>query len=426
MKLNYKRTVLVGFAFFLICAFWSAYDAIVPLILTNRFDMDQGWSGVIMALDNIFAVFMLPIFGAISDKTNSRFGKRTPFIVVGTVCAAIFFVFLGFAPSLALFIGLLLLCLISMAVFRSPAVALMPDVTLKPLRSKGNAIINLMGTVGGALTLVAGKIFHTGDAGKTDFGAYLISVSVLMLVSLAVFLLTVREPLWVAETQEQSKALGLDETPEEKTAGGALDPAKRRSLLFLLASVALWYIAYNAITSKYSVYASTVLHVEYTMTLLVAQGVALVAFLPVGMIATKIGRKKTILAGVILLTVAFALGSFIKEGTPAILMYLLFSVAGVGWATINVNSFPMVVELASESDVGKYTGYYYTASMAAQIVTPIFSGFLVDWLGWGIFFPYAAIFAALAFVTMLFVRHGDSKPVAEGDALERLGAMDAD
>ncbi|MBQ9071107.1 MAG: MFS transporter [Clostridia bacterium] len=427
MKLNYKRTILVGFAFFLISAFWQAYDTIVPLILTNKFGMEQTYSGMIMSLDNIFAVVLLPIFGTLSDKTNTRFGKRTPYITFGTVLAAAFFIILGFSAKLIWFILLLLMCLLSMATFRSPAVALMPDVTVKPLRSKGNAIINLMGTAGGMLVLGLSIIFKTNTAGKTDFSAYLIAVSVVMVAALVAFLLTVKEPLWSSEAEAENAK--LDKENEEKTKVeeakpvGKLSRSEFVSLILILASVALWYIGYNAVTSKYSVYATEVLKVPYNVTLLVAQGAAIISYIPVGIVASKIGRKKTILAGVAMLTIAFGSASFIKEGTPAIVMYLLFCLAGIGWATINVNSFPMVVELAKGGDVGKYTGFYYTASMAAQIVTPIFSGFLIDKIGWWVFFPYAAIFAGLAFVTMFFVKHGDAKPEAQG-ALESLGGAD--
>ena len=424
MKLNYKRTILVGFAFFLISAFWQAYDTIVPLILTNKFEMGQTYSGIIMSLDNIFAVVLLPIFGTLSDKTMTRFGKRTPYITVGTVLASLFLIFLGFTPSLVLFIIVLLGALLSMATFRSPAVALMPDVTVKPLRSKGNAIINLTGTAGGMIVLGLGIAFKTSTAGKTDFSVYLISVSVLMIAALVVFLLTVKEPLWSREADEENAKLDAEKPQEEeKKVIGKLTKSELTSLVLILASVALWYIGYNAITSKYSVYATEVLKVPYTVTLLVAQGAAIVSYIPVGIVASKIGRKKTILAGVVMLTTAFAAASFIKEGMSPVLMYMLFSLAGIGWATINVNSFPMVVELAKGGDVGKYTGFYYTASMTAQIVTPILSGFLVDKLGWFIFFPYAAFFAGCAFVTMFFVKHGDSKPEAQG-SLEALAGAD--
>ncbi len=424
MKLNYKRTILVGFAFFLISAFWQAYDTIVPLILTNKFNMEQTYSGIIMSLDNIFAVVLLPVFGMLSDKTVTKFGKRTPFITIGTILAAVFLVVLGFTAKLAVFVVILLACLISMATFRSPAVALMPDVTVKPLRSKGNAIINLMGTAGGMLVLGLSIAFKTNTAGKTDFSAYLISVSLVMIGALVVFLLTVNEPLWSSEAEAENAKLDAEKEPEEeKKVIGKLTKQEMISLVLILASVALWYIGYNAVTSKYSVYATEVLKVPYNVTLLVAQGAAIVAYIPVGIVASKIGRKKTILAGVLMLTTAFGAASFIKEGTPAIVMYILFCLAGIGWATINVNSFPMVVELAKNGDVGKYTGFYYTASMSAQIVTPILSGFLIDSIGWHVFFPYAAIFAGLAFVTMFFVKHGDSRPEAQG-ALESLGGAD--
>ena len=423
MKLNYKRTILVGFAFFLISAFWQAYDTIVPLILTNKFEMGQTYSGIIMSLDNIFAVVLLPIFGTLSDKTMTRFGKRTPYITVGTVLASLFLIFLGFTPSLVLFIIVLLGALLSMATFRSPAVALMPDVTVKPLRSKGNAIINLTGTAGGMIVLGLGIVFKTSTQGKTDFSVYLISVSVLMIAALVVFLLTVKEPLWSREAEEENAKLDAEKPQEEeKTVIGKLTKSELTSLVLILASVALWYIGYNAITSKYSVYATEVLKVPYTVTLLVAQGAAIVSYIPVGIVASKIGRKKTILAGVVMLTTAFAAASFIREGMSPVLMYMLFSLAGIGWATINVNSFPMVVELAKGGDVGKYTGFYYTASMTAQIVTPILSGFLVDQLGWFIFFPYAAFFVGCSFVTMLFVKHGDVK----AEAKRGLEAFDID
>ncbi len=424
MKLNYKRTILVGFAFFLISAFWQAYDTIVPLILTNKFEMEQVWSGVIMSLDNVFAVFLLPVFGTLSDKTATKFGKRTPFIFFGTILAAIFLSLLGFISNLVLFVIVLLFSLLSMATFRSPAVALMPDVTLKPLRSKGNAIINLMGTAGGMLVLGLSMVFGTNEKGKTDFSVYLISVSLLMLGALVVFLVTVKEPLWAKEADEAGAALEPEKTDStEPKAVGKLTKSEMTSLILILASVALWYIGYNAVTSKYSVYATEVLEVPYNTTLLLAQAAAIISYIPVGIVASKIGRKKTILAGVTMLTVAFAAASFIKAGTPAPVMYVLFALAGIGWATINVNSFPMVVELAKHGDVGKYTGFYYTASMSAQIVTPILSGLLITLIGWEIFFPYAAIFAGLAFVTMFFVKHGDAKPESQG-ALEALAGGD--
>lgn len=424
MKLNYKRTIFVGFAFFLICAFWQAYDTIVPLILTNKYQMEQGWSGVIMSLDNVFAVFLLPVFGNLSDKVRTKLGKRTPFILGGTILACVFFILMGYSATLVVFIACLLLTLLSMATFRSPAVALMPDVTLPPLRSKGNAIINLMGTAGGIIILLLASLFQTSEPGKTDFSAYLITVCGVMLVGLVIFLFTVKENKWASEMQEQAQSLPKEQEAQETQGGKTLKKGELISLILILVSVALWYIGYNAVTSKYSVYASDILHTSYSLTLLIAQAAAIVSYIPVGLLASKIGRKKTILGGVLLLAFAFGAASFVTETTPSAIMYLLFILAGIGWATINVNSFPMAVELAKHGDIGKYTGYYYTASMAAQIVTPILSGFLVDKLGWRVFFPYAAFFVTLAFVTMFFVKHGDSKPEKKASVLENLDIDD--
>ena len=439
-KLNVKRTILVGFAFFLISAFWQSYDKIVPLILTQRFGMKQTVSGIIMSLDNVFAVFMLPIFGALSDKVSTKFGRRTPFILLGTVVAVVFYIFLSLAPSLWLFIMLLLFTLISMAIFRSPAVALMPDVTEKPLRSKGNAVINLMGTAGGISVLAVGLFIKTGEAHAKNYPIYVGVVCTIMIAALAVFLLTVKECAWAKEADARNRALEAEAQNEEETPAVVkhkLTKPEMISLCLILASVALWFTGYNAVTSKFSVYVEEVFtfrdaagnvladpKVSYDTALLVAQAAAIIAYIPVGLVSSRFGRKKTILAGVLLLSAAFGFASLINLNTPPIPMYLLFALAGIGWATINVNSFPMVVELATGSDVGKYTGYYYTASMSAQIITPILSGALVDLIGWEVFFPYAATFTTLSFITMLFVKHGDVKPEKKASLLEHLDTDD--
>ena len=501
MKLNYKRTILVGFAFFLICAFWQAYDNTIPLILTNKFGMSQTWSGVIMALDNVLALFLLPLFGAISDRSHSKKGRRTPFIVVGTLIAAVALVGLSFVDlaqlnnikevsaiddpaalvtiyekekdetlltpdgahftlserftqeefsairsqiqegekTLVFFIVLLLVVLVSMATFRSPAVALMPDVTVKPLRSKANAIINLMGSAGGILVLALGMVFATASVRNSlmSYTAYFAVIAAIMLTALVIFLLTVREPEWAAQMVQDSVRYGLEDKPEtvetddgtetyeaqgQPAAKGGLSPEEKKSMIFILLSIVLWFFGYNAVTSKYSVYASNILHKDYNLTLIIAQAAAIISYLPVGMIASKVGRKKTICAGVIMLATAFGVAAFLRDNSPAMLMNAMFALAGIAWATINVNSFPMVVEMCSEQDVGRYTGLYYTASMAAQVATPMFSGLLMDKLGMTVLFPYAAVFSALALLTMRFVRHGDSRPEAKKglDALEDM------
>ena len=436
MKLDYKKVILVGFAFFIISAFWQAYDKVVPLILTNKFNMSQTKSGIIMALDNVLAVFLLPLFGSLSDKTNSRFGRRTPFIVLGTIASVCIFLFLPLIGNVYVFIAVLLAVLLSMATYRSPAVALMPDVTVKPHRSKANAIINLMGTAGGILVLGLGIIFSkTNKTGH--YFPYFLAVAGLMLIGLIVFILTVKEKQWANQMLSDTKLYyheeekvdikeEKDELNDKKSVSNAnnkLSKSQFLSLILILASVALWFMGYNAITSKYSVYAETVLDKSYDLTLIIAQIAAIISYIPVGIIASKFGRKRTILIGVALLALSFGTASFIKSSSPDFIIYLLFSLAGIAWATINVNSFPMVVELSKFGDIGKYTGFYYTASMSAQIFTPIFSGFLVDNLGWWVFFPYAALCVALAFITMFFVKHGDSRP-EKTSALEALAGAD--
>ena len=462
MKLNYKRVIFVGMAFFLISAFWQAYDAIVPLILTNHFGLPQTASGTVMSIDNILAVFMLPLFGALSDKVNTRFGKRTPFILIGSVVAMVSFIALTFIDNYQLakvvaagipdvaqsgvtdeairkltveltianpwpfigFIATLLVVLIAMATFRSPAVALMPDVTIKPLRSKANAIINLTGTAGAILVLVLGMVFATSKNHYMQYTGYVVAVVAIMLTGLLVFLFFVKEKKWAEEMEKDSIRLGLEEDSEEddnNTEKRKLSKGEMTSLLLILASVALWYIGYNSITSKYSVYATNILGFDFNLTLIIAQAAAIVSYIPVGIIASKIGRRKSILAGIIILASAFFIGNFITPNTPEIIMYPVFILAGIGWATINVNSFPMVVELARGGDVGKYTGYYYTASMSAQIVAPILSGFLYDLIGMRyVFFAFGTIFVVFSFVTMFFVKHGDAKAIEKKDLLEQL------
>ena len=332
------------------------------------------------------------------------------------------------------FIGVLLVVLLSMATFRSPAVALMPDVTVKPLRSKGNAIINLMGAAGGVLVLVLGMVFGTAKNLYMSYVGYVIAVCAIMGMGLVIFILTVKEKTWAEEMEAESERLGLNE--EEQEASGEkrkLSKPEFISLALILASVALWYIGYNSIASKYSVYATNVLGFDYNSTLIIAQAAAIISYIPVGIVSSKFGRRKTILAGIIMLASAFLLGYFITPTVPAIIMFPIFALAGIGWATINVNSFPMVVELARGGDVGKYTGYYYTASMAAQIVAPILSGAIYDLVGNAlgnanlgmryVFFIFGAVFVAFSFVTMFFVKHGDAK-AEKVSALEALGGAD--
>lgn len=426
MKLNYKRTTIVGFAFFSICAFWQLYDSIVPLILKNTFEIGDTVAGIIMALDNILALFMLPLFGALSDRTSTRIGKRMPYIIGGTALAVISMNFLPYGDNsvnLTLFVTALLVTLVAMSTYRSPAVALMPDVTPKPLRSKANAIINLMGAIGGAFTLVVISLL-VPDTGKPDYSPLFFIVSAVMVISVAVLVIFIDENRLVAEMQEIN---GHETDTDEKgsDSGKALPKDVRKSLIFILLSIFFWFMAYNAVTTAFSKYAQSFLGIAgggFAANLLVATAAAVVSYIPVGFIASKIGRKKTILIGIVMLFVSFSAAFFFTSYHP--LITIILALVGSGWAAINVNSYPMVVEMAKGSNVGKYTGYYYTFSMAAQILTPILSGALLEHVGYRTLFPYAAVFMAAAFCTMLVVRHGDSRPVPPKEKLEMLDVGD--
>ena len=501
MKLNVKKTIYVGFAFLIIQLFWQVYDSVIAKMLIDSFGLSQAASGFIMALDNIVAIVLLPIFGALSDRTNTKRGKRTPYIFFGTICAAILLtgvslfdnaqnskieqakigdiitekadaedVLLGvtiiddgrFRPvvldeeffsfeykglklnylekedaslqrseyvaeirkqNIGFYVGfiiVLFLVLLSMATFRTPAVSLMPDVTPKPLRSKANAIINLMGSAGGIISLLIMTFL------SIEFQSYtplFIVIGTLMLIGLALFLWKVNEPKLNEEMSQIEKEFGIEESSTlEDPNTGKMSKDVFKSFICILLGVVFWYMAYNAATSKFSVYATTVLNTGYSMPLLVAQGAAIITYMPIGALSTKIGRKKTVLIGVAILFAAFFIAIFVTSKT-ALLIWLAMALAGIGWATINVNSYPMVVEMSKGNNVGKYTGIYYTASMSAQIITPVLSGIFMDNIGFGALFPYCTIFSVLAFLVMLFVKHGDSKPVPT-EKLEAFGQIE--
>ena len=445
MKLNNKRTVLIGLAFLSICAFWQMYDNIIPLILTNTFHMDETISGVIMAADNVLALFLLPFFGALSDRTSTRIGRRMPFILFGTVWAVVLMNILpvidnsfareNSAVKLVLFVVTLGLLLVMMGTYRSPAVALMPDVTPKPLRSKANAIINLMGAVGGIFYLAVAAVMYpnekTAGLSHVDYQPLFIVVSALMAVSVLVLYLTIREPKLAEEERAYETAHPEQQLAEDDGSGNEVLPGEvKRSLAFLLVSISLWFIGYNAVTTWFTVYVGEVMGQGLggaSTCLLIATGGAIVSYLPIGAAASKIGRQKTIKGGACLLAACFLLGYFLTTSYTQInaVMFVVFALVGLAWAAINVNSLPMVVEMCKGSDIGKFTGYYYTFSMAAQVVTPVLSGWLLKHVGYTTLFPYAAFFVACSFVTMCFVRHGDSK-VAAKKGIEAFADMDAD
>jgi len=450
MKLNYKRTFLIGLAFLSISAFWQMYDNIIPLMLQNTFGLGETVTGALMAADNVFALFLLPVFGTLSDKVDTGFGKRMPFIVLGTLLAVSFLMLLPIADEkvhLPLFIGALFAILVSMGLYRSPAVALMPDLTPNKLRSKGNAVINLMGAVGGVYTLIMIKVLVKGGD-RPDYRPLFISLAALMIGAVLVLVLTINErkvkAKVAAEVAAYEKENGISEegasleqakikntkteeaAKEDATAEKKVMPKDvKRSMIFLLASIFLWFTAYNAVTTAFSRYTKVVWHLEgggFADCLMVATVAAIISYIPIGNLASKVGRKKTILFGIVLMSSCYFAAIF--AGSYHGIINLAFAAIGVGWAAINVNSYPMVVEMAKGCDIGKYTGTYYTFSMTAQILTPVLSGFLLENVSYRTLFPYAFVFSALAFITMSQVRHGDVRPDKKKSVLENFDVED--
>lgn len=628
LKLDYPQTFKVGFAFAIIMLFWTAYDFVVPLLLEHAYGLSNAMRGLIMGLDNLLSLFMLPLFGKISDKATGKlvrkWGRRTPFIVIGTIASVLLMVFVpvatmkqqekgmakkaeieaqlnnddfmndkltkwydaavngeagagnycdldylskndisrekfiairydeklkatsgflglggttytyegvegeiatetvdgktvlvGTAPngktyqeikesndnykkyvaagintyisdeihdnytntkqgktSLAVYMVILLLVLIAMATFRSPAVALMPDVTPKPLRSQANAIINLCGGIGGAVAFLIYTIALMFPLTVNTYTIIFASVAAGMLLLLGGFIGLVNEKKLVAKCQETCKEYGIDdfdsdENPdatafaEELIAEGegneaeaeaieagrkkrahkspkewwnektADERAKLKSFWLILASIFMWFMGYNAISSNLSVYTTKALNLSAgTASIIsgVSMAISAIAFIPVGALAAKIGRRKSIMIGFALAVVSFFLIFFFvrpsdKAIVPAALFAVFYLIAGFGLIIANVNTFPMVTELSTAETVGQYTGYYYTATMSAQAITPFIAGLIMDNSKDQMLFLYSAICIIIAIVLMLLVKHGDSKPIPKKNKLEQYGDL---
>lgn len=426
MKLNYKRTLLVGFAFLSISAFWQMYDSIIPLILRNTFEIGEAATGRVMAIDNILALFMLPLFGHLSDNTHTKLGKRTPYIILGTAAAVCFMLLLPVFDRTKNLLGFALclgVTLFSMATYRSPAVSLMPDVTPKPLRSKGNAVINLMGALGAVISL--GLIaFLVPKEGKPDYFPIFAIVAAIMVAAVVILVLTIRENKLVAEMEATGGYESTEEELNEELSKGKKMPKDiLKSLIFMLLCVAFFFVGYNAVTTFFSLYMTNYLGTkggDFASYLMVATVASVIAYIPSGAIATKLGRKKAITLGLGVMAFCFLVMSFIRSA--GLFMIPFFVIIGFGYACVIVNTFPIIWEMSKGSDIGKYTGYYYTASMAAQIVTPMLAGFLIEkvFKSYAVLFPYALCAMGISFLMLLNVKHGDSKPIKPQDKLEAL------
>lgn len=554
MKLNYKKTIKVGLAFAIVMVFWTSYDYVVPLLLEGAFGLSNTMRGLIMGLDNLLSLFMLPLFGKLSDKSMSKYGRRTPFIVIGTLLSVLLMIFVPISATkslneatalreditntmvedysytasdgvtydaeaiytkiyhmgatntdycdhsylakndietveqyvevalnpyeldangeqvldkkgnpvltdeyknfvstgikafashevnvtitqenpvrIVIYMAILFFVLMAMATFRSPAVALMPDVTPKPLRSQANAMISLVGGVGGAIAFLIYTIVLMIN--PNGFVAVFASVACAMILLLVGFLLLVKEKKLVEENHKICQEYGLLEDEEEVVMVGneekhvepKMSKAKKMSFIFILASIFMWFMGYNAISSNLSIYLTKTLNLSAGLGGIISgisMGISAVAFIPVGMLAVKIGRKMSVILGFGFSTAAFILIFMFASSPSAIAMYMFtvfYLVSGFGLIITNVNTFPMVVELSTESTVGKYTGYYYTATMSAQAITPFVAGLVMDKFGNSSLFVYSTLCVILAIVFMALVKHGDSKAVPKKSKMD--------
>ena len=471
MKLNVKRTCLIGFAFFGILLLWQVYDSWCPTFLTDLFAhrmygltsaelkasapekiLNVQWLvGIIMACDNLAALILLPIFGNISDKTHTRIGKRMPFILVGTLVSAVCFPFIPLffhQNNMAGMIIMMGLVLVFMMMYRNPAVSLMPDITPKPLRAKANGIINIMGYLGGGAATVLGLFLKLSDyINVVDRSAkmWIIEIpfliaSLLMVISALVLFATIKENKIEEEMREElaeGERLAAIETPA--TDEGPMSPANRRMLLAILGAEFLWFMSDNAIGTYIGNYVIYYLNSSSgaTMILTLSGGLAsAVGFAVAGTIADKVGRKWTVSSGLLLTFLALMIMIFVhptdrvvgengEYAFPAIL-YVVWALKGFGMALVHNCSFPMVVELCTSKKIGKFTGYYYAASMSAQTVTPVLLGFIFMKSGaWGVLPIYSSILTALsALVFILLVKNIKARKMENVSGLEAFGGED--
>ena len=414
-SLDMRRTLLVTLPFAGALAFWQAYDGIIPLILRDTFHLGDTLAGAVMALDNVCALFLLPFFGSISDRCHSRLGRRTPFILVGSLLAALLIPLLAVAVqmrSLPFFFTVLCLVLVVLSSYRSPCVALMPDVTPRPIRAKADAFNSLMAAASGVVILISISL-AVPDVEHPNYMPVFLIISAIIILCTVLFAVFFREKKAVEKMHTESLAMGISEADMDASDEGGkekeTDAVVRRSLLGILLCVFFYFMASNAVTSAFSKYASQVWGAgggSFANFQLIATMVTLISYMPMANISCRIGRKLTTYIGIGLM----CFGGFCIFMTPGYspLIYVFVSISGVGMGTVATTIYPMIMEVASEKTTGRYTGYYYTASMSAQIITPILSGAVMEFIGYRYLYLYAIVCALLAALPLVMVQKGNT------------------
>lgn len=412
-EFRYWKIYLLGFGFFGISVLWPLYNAYVPIFLKD-FALPSFIVGLIMTIDNIFAILMLPYIGTLSDQTRTKLGRRKPYILVGAPLGAFFFALIPFCKdigSLALMMFVIILMNFSMALFRSPVIALMPDITPSERRSQANGIINFMGGFGALLAYFAGKPLY--DANK----AYpFLAGALLMLIANLLVLLFIKEPAEYRIRGERVKTTETIKKGSKELVENLKEvfASKEKSLMMMLLSIFFWFVGFNAIETFFTSYAKFHLGISESTGALVL-GVFSLSFmvfaLPAGFIGAKLGRKKTIRLGLSIIVICLLAVIFLSRllaGTMLLnLLYVMFALSGVGWALVNVNSLPMVVDMTKVEKVGGYTGLYYFFSMAANIVAPPLAGVFIDFVGYRSLFAFSIVFLLASYMTMNSVKRGE-------------------
>lgn len=389
-KLNYKKTFLLGFGFFAIAITWSVYNAFMPILLGN-FIKSSALIGFIMTVDNYLALFIQPTVGIFSDRIDTRFGKRMPFLMIGMPLAVIFTFLIPSHRTLLTLIIFIILMNLSMSLFRSPVIALMPDITHESNRSKANSIINFMGGIGSLIAFFIGSILWGYNKAYPFYLA-----SFLVLLSFVVLFFFIKEKRDVVHYKASEEKVHILK--------GILSGLKNKNIRNLLFAICSWFIGYNGIETFFTRYGENFLGVPAnvaSMSFAFMSLSFLVFAIPAGLIGTKLGKKKAIVAGIIGLITVFIILATLRS---ILLIRVCFLFSGFFWSMININSYPFVAEMAPKGSIGTYTGLYYLFSSVAAIISPPLLGGIMDTLGYKYMFLYGALFFILALFFISLVK----------------------
>lgn len=425
-RMNYLKTFLLGFGFFGVSVIWSVYNAFVPLILDQRFGLEAGFISFIMVLDNIAALLIQPPLGVFSDRLRSPIGRRLPFIVVGAPVAAAMFGIIPHAQTLPLFIFSCVTLLLAMAFWRTPVVALMPDITPSSNRSQANGVINLMGGLGTVLaTLVGGPLYRINPNYPFFLAGGLVVIAALLV------LIFIREPKEFISSKLHLAAKGEDTELDKKVTKNIASVFTQtdKSPMYILLAILFWFIAYNSLETFFTLYGVNYLGLESGDSAFQISYIGLVFMvmaIPAGLLASKLKRKRVIMAGIIIMIASVLLLYIFPTsvlttqyaslmGSGFYVLSIILMLAGVGWAMINVNSLPMVVDMTDDEHIGTYTGLYYFFSQVAATIGPVVFGWTIQLSNndYRLMMVIAPLFLVLAFLMMIGVRKGEAKTPAE-------------